>query len=172
MWRDASRSVSTASARICKGDISELPGSPFVRLYSTRWSSGLVTEYATGPSLVSGVCSLRSSPIRVSEIEPEGCKFRDEARIAAITCSPTGDSWMRCKSFSTVSGLLAYMSQSHISDGFDLLDTSLFPASIGDWRILASSLLRDAPSAADLSEVVTILNISSVPWTLPIAFLS
>jgi hypothetical protein len=51
--RDASLSVSTASARMCKGDTSELPASPFERLYSARRSSESVTVYATDASLVS-----------------------------------------------------------------------------------------------------------------------
>jgi hypothetical protein len=107
MWRDASLSVSTASARMCKGDTSELPESPLLGLYSTRWSSGLVMVYATEVSLVAGEGAVVSPPLCASVIGPEGCKFRDEANIAAITCSPTGDSWIRCKSFSTVSGLLS-----------------------------------------------------------------
>jgi hypothetical protein len=36
MWRDASLSVSTASARMCRGDMSELPESPLERRDSTR----------------------------------------------------------------------------------------------------------------------------------------
>jgi hypothetical protein len=86
---DASLSVSTASARMCKGDTSELPESPFERLCSIRWSSGLVIVYATDTSLVWGVWFAEPCSLCVSETEPEGCKFRDEARIAAITCSPT-----------------------------------------------------------------------------------
>jgi hypothetical protein len=104
--RDANLSVSTASARMCRGDTSELPESQFGRLYPSRWSSELVTVYATDTFLVSAVWFAELRSLCVSEIEPEGCKLRDEARIAAITCSPTGLSCILCRSFSTVSGLL------------------------------------------------------------------
>lgn len=106
IFKDASLSVSTASARMCRGDTNELPALPFVGLYSGAYSSDLTEVYASETASVSGVCSVESLPPIVFEAELEDCRFRDEARMAAMTCSPTGLSLIRCKSFSTVSGLL------------------------------------------------------------------
>ena len=147
MFRDASLSVSTASARMCRGDTNELPASPFVRLCSAKNSSDLAEVYATDAALASEVCSIESLPLIVFEARSEACRFLDEARIAAITCSPTGLSLIRCRSFSTVSGLLFHVRQRDVTCGIDLLDTSLFAASIGSLRILTSPLLRGTSHA-------------------------
>lgn len=55
IFKDASLSVSTASARMCRGDTNELPASPFVRLCSIECSSGFTEVYATDTVPTSGV---------------------------------------------------------------------------------------------------------------------
>ena len=54
----------------------------------------------------------------------------------------------------------------------DLLDTPLFSASVRDRRIFAYSLLRSASHTVRRLEDVVLLEISILPWTFAITFLS